>query len=78
VIVVKDLEVSDGIVKMIKEQKRDFRVCTSCGGAILLPTTVKKPKPNDIKLQIGENTLFVSATQAKYIDVIDESMLMTY
>jgi hypothetical protein len=74
----KTFRISDKIVEFIKEQKRDYRVCTSCGGAILLPTAIKRPKPNDIKIPVGENYLYVSAMQARYIDEIDDSMLMTY
>jgi hypothetical protein len=74
----KSLRISDKIVSFIKEQKRDYRVCTSCGGAILLPTAIKRPKPNDIKIPVGDNFLYVSATQARYIDEVDDSMLMTY
>lgn len=74
----KEFHITEGIINFIKEQKRDYRVCTSCGGAILLPIAIKRPKPNDIKVPVGDNTLYISATQAKYIDTIDESMLMTY
>lgn len=75
---VKNIEISESIIKLIKEQKRDYRVCTSCGGAILLPTAIKRPKPNDIRIPVGENYLYVSAMQARYIDVVDDTMLMTY
>lgn len=74
----KTFNISETIVRFIKEQKRDYRVCTSCGGAILLPTAIKRPKPNDIKIPVGENFLYISATQARYIHIIDDSMLMTY
>ena len=74
----KEFQISESIIKLIKNQKRDYRVCTSCGGAILLPTAIKRPKPNDIKIPVGENYLYVSATQARYIDVIDDSMLMSF
>jgi hypothetical protein len=74
----KTFQISESIVKYITEQKRDYRVCTSCGGAILLPTAIKRPKPNDIRIPVGDHILYVSATQAKYIDVIDDSMLATY
>jgi hypothetical protein len=74
----KQFEISDTVVSFIKEQKRDYRVCTSCGGAILLPTAIKRPKPTDIKIPVGENFLYVSAMQARYIDIIDDSMLVTY
>lgn len=75
---VKQFLVTPEVIKYIMEQNRDYRVCTSCGGPVLLPVSIKKPKPNDIKIAVGERTLYVSATQARYIDVIDDSMLMTY
>lgn len=74
----KQFRISGAVINYIKEQKRDYRVCTSCGGPILLPIAIKKPKPNDIKVPVGEHILYISATQARYIDVIDDSMLMTY
>jgi len=74
----KQFIITPEVVKYITEQKRDYRVCTSCGGPILLPVAIKKPKPNDIRVTVGEHTLFISATQARYIDIIDDSMLMTY
>lgn len=75
---VTQFHISEAVVNFIKEQKRDYRVCTSCGGPVILPIVIKKPKPNDIKVQVGEHLLYISATQARYIDVIDDSMLMTY
>ncbi|HTX43866.1 MAG TPA: hypothetical protein VMC61_03995 [Methanocella sp.] len=74
----KQFHISDEVISFIREQKRDYRVCTSCGGPILLPIAIKKPKPNDLKIPVGGHTLYISATQARYIDVIDDSMLMTY
>jgi hypothetical protein len=74
----KQFLITPEVVKYITEQKRDYRVCTSCGGPILLPVAIKKPKPNDIKVPVGPHTLYISATQARYIDVIDDTMLMTY
>lgn len=74
----KHFHISEAVINYIKEQNRDYRVCTSCGGPILLPIAIKKPKPNDIKVPVGEHILYISATQARYIDAIDDSMLMTY
>ncbi len=74
----KQFLITPEVIKFINEQKRDYRVCTSCGGPILLPTAIKKPKPNDIKVPVGDHTLYISATQARYIDTIDDTMLMTY
>jgi hypothetical protein len=75
---VKQFHISEAVLDYIKEQGRDCRLSTSCGGPIILPTTIKKPKPSDIKVPVGNHILYVSATQARYIDAIDESMLMTY
>ncbi|HTY90971.1 MAG TPA: hypothetical protein VMC84_07325 [Methanocella sp.] len=74
----KQFLVTPEVVNFINEQRRDYRVCTSCGGPVLLPIAIKKPKPSDIKIPVGKHTLYVSATQARYIDVIDDTMLMTY
>ena len=74
----KQFRISETIVNYIKENKRDYRLCTSCGGPVILPVTIKKPKPNDIKMKVGDNFLYISATQAPYVDVIDDSMLLTY
>ena len=74
----KQFLVTPEVIKFIVEQARDYRVCTSCGGPVILPIAIKKPKPSDIKIPVGEYFLYISATQARYIDVIDDSMLMTY
>ena len=75
---VKQFHISEAVLNFIKEQDRDCRLCTSCGGPVIVPTSIKKPKPSDIKVPVGDHFLYVSATQARYVDVIDESMLMTY
>ncbi len=74
----KQIRISETIVNYIKENKRDYRLCTSCGGPVILPITIKKPKPNDIKQQVGDNFLYISAAQAPYIDIIDDSMLLSF
>ncbi len=74
----KQFRISDNVVNYIKKNQRDYRLCTSCGGPVIMPVTIKKPKSDDIKLQVGDNFLYISATQAKYIDAIDDSMLLTF
>jgi len=74
----KQFRISETVANYIKENKRDYRLCTSCGGPVIMPITIKKPKPNDIKLQVGDNFLYISATQAPYIDIIDDSMLLSF
>jgi hypothetical protein len=63
------------LVEYIKNKGRDYRVCTSCAGPVILPVEYKKPKETDFRIKIGENTLFVSAVQAKYIRKFTRDMV---
>lgn len=72
------IEVDKAVIDYILQQKQDFRVSTSCNGPVLVPITVKPPKETDIVIKIGENTLYISKVQARYIsrvtpDMLDES-----
>ena len=78
VTILKEFLITKEVKDFIKEQDSDFRVCTFCGGPVMLPTTVRKPKPSDIKIQVDNHFLYISANQARYIDVIDDSMLATH
>jgi Fe-S cluster assembly iron-binding protein IscA len=60
---------------MIKKEGRDYRVCTACMGPALVPTTVKSPKDTDIRIKIGDNTLYISRVQAMYIDHVSIDMV---
>ncbi len=71
----KNIEIDPEVVKYIKENEQDFRVCTSCFGSEILPIWMKHPKPSDIQTKIGENTLYISRVQATYIDRVDKTML---
>ncbi|NKQ38599.1 MAG: hypothetical protein HF967_03850 [Methanosarcinales archaeon] len=66
------------VESLILENKRDFRVCTTCGGPVIVPIEVKPPKPTDIKIKIGENILYVSKVQSHYVKRFDKSMLGWY
>jgi NAD(P)H-flavin reductase len=74
----KEFLITKEVKDFLKEQDCDFRVCTFCGGPVMLPITARKPKPSDIKIQVDDHILYVSVTQARYIDVIDSSMLATH
>lgn len=67
--------VDDEIKEYIKKQNRDFRLCTSCGGPILVPVDMAPPKPTDIEIVIDENTLYISAVQARFTRRIHRSLL---
>lgn len=73
-----DIVVSDDVKSYILRKNTDFRVCTSCGGPVLLSTTVKPPKPSDYEIYIGENIIYVSMYQARYLDRIDMDMVPAY
>ena len=67
--------VDENVKRFIEEKGVDYRVCTACSGPALVPITVKGPKPNDIKIPIGKNTLYISAVQARYISRVTLDML---
>jgi len=73
-----DIVVSDDVKSYIIQRNIDFRVCTSCGGPVLLSTTVKPPKPSDYEIYIGDNIIYVSIYQARYLDRIDIDMVPAY
>ncbi|MDH7594370.1 MAG: hypothetical protein QHG99_08520 [Methanomicrobiales archaeon] len=70
-----DIVVAPEVREFMAAKGCDFRVCTSCGGPIILPISVKRPKKSDIKIPVGEHTLFVSSFQAPFLSVIDGHML---
>lgn len=70
--------IDEEVKEYIKNKNRDYRVCTTCGGPMILPIEIKPFKPTDLKVQIGDNTLYVSAFMARYINRIDKYMLDRY
>jgi hypothetical protein len=71
----EEIEVEEAVAAYIKEQRKDFRVTTTCSGALILPTSISPPKETDVAIRIGENTLYVSIYQARWIKRIDRRML---
>lgn len=71
------IQIDEEVKDFIKKQKNDFRVCTSCSGASLVPIEWSQPKDTDLKMKIGSNTLFISAVQARWLRRIDMKMLDT-
>lgn len=69
------IEVDDDVKQMVLNEKHDFRVCTACLGPALVSTEVKSPKPTDLKVPVGEYTIYVSKVQAPYIGRITMDML---
>lgn len=71
----EQFEVTDDVVAYVTERKTDFRICTSCGGPVLLPVLVKPPKATDIEVPAGDRTIFVSIYQARYLTTIHRGMI---
>ena len=70
-----EIKVDDEVVQLILKEKQDYRVCTACRGPALVPITVKPTKESDIRIPIGDYTLYVSAVQATYINRVSIDML---
>ncbi len=71
------IEIDEDVKEYVMKQKKDFRVCTSCSGASLVPAEWSQPKETDIKMKIGSNTIYISAVQARRLRRVDLSMLDT-
>lgn len=70
-----EIGVDDDVKRLIISEGRDYRVCTACTGPALVPTTVKGPKESDIRIPIGNNTLYVSIVQSRYIRRVTADMI---
>lgn len=71
----EEITVSSDVRDYINSRRGDFRVCTTCGGAMILSTCVKPPKQSDIAIPIGDSTLFISKYQAQHLHRIHEGMI---
>lgn len=67
--------VSEDVKKLIIEAKHDYRICTACRGPALVSTDVKPAKESDLKIPVGEYTLYVSRVQEPYISEITTDMI---
>ena len=76
--VARNFIVDDEVKDFINREDRDFRVCTSCSGPVLVPVDLARVKTSDIEIKIGDNTLFVSIVMARYTRRIHRSMLDQY
>ena len=65
----------DDVKNLIISEGRDYRVCTACLGPALVPIEIKSPKESDIKIPIGDNILYISRVQARYVREVTMDML---
>jgi hypothetical protein len=66
----QDITLAHEVLDYIAKRDCDFRICTSCGGPILLPTRAKPPKKSDFLFQAGNHTIYISIHQARYLHTI--------
>lgn len=71
----EDITVNEDVADYIERRGCDFRVCTSCGGPILLPVSMKPPKSTDLTIRSGNHTIYISIHQARYLHSIHRGML---
>ena len=70
-----EITVGPEVLAYISKRDCDFRICTSCGGPILLPVQVKPPKKTDLLLKAGNHTIYVSIHQARFLNSIHMDMI---
>jgi hypothetical protein len=69
------IRIAKEVLDYISQRRSDFRISTSCGGPILLPISIKPPKPTDLQLPAGDYVIFVSIHQARYLSTVHMGMV---
>jgi hypothetical protein len=72
---VNEITIVPEVIDYINKRDCDFRICTSCGGPILLPIRVKPPKKTDLLLRAGDHMIYVSVHQARFLHSIRLDMI---
>ncbi len=67
--------VTPEVIEYINRRNCDFRICTSCGGPVLLPVRIKPPKRSDLLLKAGDHTIYISIHQARFLHSIHMEMV---
>jgi len=70
-----EIAVDQSVVEFINQNGQDYRICTSCSGPVMLPVALKAPKTSDIVITVGNNTLYISRVQARYIRKVTADMI---
>jgi hypothetical protein len=73
--VLHEIEVDEEVCRYVQRRGRDFRLCTTCYGPLLVPVDFAPVKPSDLRVEVGDYCIFVSAVQAHYINRITRYMI---
>jgi hypothetical protein len=72
---ISEVTIVPEVIEYIKKRDCDFRICTSCGGPILLPIRIKPPKKTDLLLRAGNHMIYVSVHQSRFLHNIRMDMV---
>lgn len=72
---ISEVTIVPEVMEFINKRDCDFRICTSCGGPILLPVRVKPPKKTDLIIRAGNHMIYVSIHQARFLHSIRMDMI---
>jgi len=67
--------ISDDVRKMIEDSGQDYRISTACRGSVMVPVSIKPPKDTDMRIPVGNNILYISRVQARYIRTVTMDMM---
>jgi hypothetical protein len=72
---ISEVTIVPEVIEYIDKRDCDFRICTSCGGPILLPIRIKPPKKTDLLLRAGNHMIYISIHQARFLHTIRIDMV---
>jgi hypothetical protein len=72
---ISEVTIVPDVIEFINKRDCDFRICTSCGGPVLLPIRFKPPKKTDLLLRAGNHMIYVSIHQARFLHSIRMDMI---
>jgi hypothetical protein len=72
---ISEVTIGPEVIEYINKRNCDFRICTSCGGPILLPIRIKPPKKTDLLLRAGDHMIYISIHQARFLHTIRIDMV---
>jgi len=72
---IPNVNISPEVLDYIEKRNCDFRICTSCGGPILLPARIKPPKKSDILIKAGSHTIYISIHQVRFLQEIRSDII---
>jgi hypothetical protein len=71
----QDFHIAEDVIAHINERGCDYRISTSCGGPMLLPVTMKRPKHSDIAIKAGNHIIYISIHQVRYLHTIHMGLI---